>query len=122
MSGLTVESTLKLGEITALHQEKFRAWSVEMSSLGSDSPTGTEMSGSVRARLWVMLAHSSPGRCREAGEAPTAEQGGFPFLFPSSVCQQRNRYFLIYRRRKSLEGQITFFSSGTDCFKPIGNK
>lgn len=59
---------------------------------------------------------AAPGRCRGAGEA-TTEEGGFPFLF----ANRGNRYFLIYRRR-NLEGQITFFSSGTHCFKTIGNK
>lgn len=93
MSGLTVESTLKLGEITALHQEKFRAWSVQMSSLGSDSPTGTGMSGSVRARLWVMLAHSSLGRCRRLERHRQQSREAFLFCFLPLIANKETGTF-----------------------------
>lgn len=54
-----------------------------MSSLGSDSAAGAGMSGSVRARLWVMLAQSIPRQVQKAAEAPAAEKGDLPFQFAS---------------------------------------
>lgn len=85
---------------------------MQMSSRGSDSRTGAGMSGSVRAGPWVTLAHSSPRQVR-GGWRGTANRGGRPSF---SVCQQRNRYFLIYRGRTD----YSFFLLALIVSKPLG--
>lgn len=73
------------------------------------------MPAPVRARLGVtVLAHCSPRQV----QGGWSSGGGKP---SSSACQQRNRYFLIYRGRKSLEAQIMFFFlQALIVSKPLG--